>query len=280
MNSIINQDLSFLKNYMPSPDSTGDMTGYQQAQQIKLNAFRQESQNITLLTEEGDRVVISALSQIKADYMSFDYTGQLKGDKISMQMEELNASSKTAFQMVVEGDLNEEELEDIEEVLSKLDGIMIDLVSGDMDAVMNEALSVIDGADTITGLNATLQYEQRVSVEQRYMSQVTGEATGGYAPHLHPQGNDAPNGNMFAKIVAQITDQMSKIIEESSANPENLDKPINSMFKDFIDNLSIERGAQDPMTKLVKQLQENLSTVLDQQKQPVEDVPIDTETVN
>jgi len=218
--------------------------------------------------------------------MSFDYTGQLKGEKISMQMEELNASSKTAFQMVVEGDLNEEELEDIEEVLGKLDGIMKDLVSGDMDAVMSEALGVIDGADTITGLNATLQYEQRVSVEQRFMSRVTGEARGSgnqplHPPHPpHPQGKDVAGGDMFTKIVAQITDQMSKIIEESSAKPENLDEPINKMFKDFIDNLALERGSQDPMTKLVEQLQKNLSTVLGQQDQPVEDAPVETGTDN
>ncbi len=98
-------------------------------------------------------------------------------------------SSKNGFQISVDGDLNEDEKEDIAKVMGQLEKIMEDLVSGDLDEVMKGALGLIDDTDTITGVDAMLRFEQRVSMEQRTVTQFSGNG-----PLRPPHPSHLPRG--------------------------------------------------------------------------------------
>lgn len=265
MDSSISQDLSFLKDHMPSA-SDDEVTRFRAAQQLKFSAFREESQDITLFTEEGDKVTISSLSQFQSDYMAFDYAAKVKDDSVKMHTEEMNTSIKDSFSMAVEGDLNEAELADIQKVLGELDDIMNNLVKGDLDAVMKDALGVIDGADTITGLDATLQFEQRVEMERRVVREMTGPGPAHGRGHMPPPPDAAAlaqNGHdMFQKFVAKITDQITKIFEEASVKPEELKGPVDEMFERMLGKVSSDAPDADMKNKLLDQLQANTQAIL------------------
>jgi hypothetical protein len=240
MNEIHPHLASLQEQGVMNPDR--QMVNYKSMQQFRFNALRKESQDITLYTEEGDKVTISAFSRFQASYMAFDYSGSVKGKTVSLEMEKLMTSSKHAFQMTVAGDLSEEEREDIEKVLGELDTIMKDLVAGDLEGIMKRAPGIIDDAETIAGLEAVLQFEQRVSMEQRMVTQVTGE------------GKTLPGSG----IIAKITDQLMEIIEESKVETAKLKEHMEDYFSQLLDKMALEDVKKGPMSQLVEQLREEL----------------------
>lgn len=253
------QDLPFFMDQWSGDFRGRDITGYESYRQTRFDAFRKETQDITLTTEEGDKVTISALDTFKADYMAFDYSGLLNRQAAAVEAEELNVSSKHAFSMTVEGDLNEEERADIEKVLSRLDGIMTDLVSGDLESVMADTPGIIDDTETISGLNAVLRFHERVSVEQRTVTRMTGEsqpAEGFNGPPLAP-----PVGKGFfdSGLIAVITDKLMDIMESSAVDMDKLQGPVQGYFSNLLDQLRMESGEGNMLTGLVEQLSSSLN---------------------
>lgn len=246
MNVMDQQDLPFFREQMLKDFQGQNINDYQSYQQFRLSAAGKETQDITITTEEGDKVTISALDSFKADYMAFDYSEQLNGQMASLEAEKLNASSKHTFTMSIEGDLNAEEQKDIEKVLSSLDDIMKDLVSGDLENVMNEAVGIIDDTETISGLNAVLQFHQSISMEQRTMTQTTGNSL--------PAGKSLLDSN----LIATITDKLMDIINQSNVGTDQLKEPVEGYFSQLLDKLGMENGETDPLTQMMNQLNTQL----------------------
>lgn len=258
----------------PAQNRPGE-TGVERYDQFRFQANREESQDITLTTQEGDVVTISALTQIQADYMAFDYTGQVKGESRSMNFQGLKAEATDAFKMTVQGDLNAEEQEDIEKVLGKLGGIMDDLVSGDLESVMKEAVGVLDDTDTISQLNATLQFHQQVSMEQKTL--IRGPRLdhpgNGRPPMGPPPGHAGLNGLLESanNIIAKITDQLTEIIESSDVENGKLKEPVDKLFARFMEKLNTGEPVDQLKSGLVEQIQSNLLEKMGETAQPIQD---------
>jgi ribosomal protein S13 len=245
-----------------------DIADYKSYQQLRFNALHKESKNITLLTEEGDKVTISALSQFQVRYMMYDYSELIKEKTASFQTEKLNASSGNAFQMTVEGDLNQEEQADIEKILERMDSLMQDLINGDMEGLMNRAVGIIDGTDTIAGLEAVLQFEQRVEMEQQTITQLSGDGHSlQQIPHLlNPTGNGQSNipNELFSQLAVKISHQLTEIIEESNIEFKDIVEPMNQLFSDILARLSQETTPLELLkSQLVEQIQSNLSNLME-----------------
>lgn len=250
--SIIGQDFSLFseQNDPKHLQTDGEFNRYEFAQQARFNAVRRETQDITLTTEEGDTISINAASLFQAAYMGFDYAEQVKGEQTAFQMEKLSASIENQFDITVQGDLNEEEQADLQEILGKLDDIMDDLVQGDIEGIMAEVPGLLDDADSITGLQAVLRFEQQVSVEQRTMVRMEGN---GQLPEM-PQHEPLFGG----ELVTKIADRVMELFEASSIDPEKLKEPTNDYFKELMNKISFDRGENHPMLDLTDQLNAEL----------------------
>jgi len=262
LNSLMEQMPSFLK----STDRDDDMSRYQSTQRLSFNASRQETQDIKLTTEEGDIVTISSLNQFQASYLSYDYTGSIKDQQaLSLDSENLNTSSENAFNISVQGDLNEEEKADIARVLQEMDGIMKDLVDGDFDQIMKSTMSLMDETDTITGIDAVLKFHQQTTLEQRTVTQYQGS---GSRPGLFDQGQDNVSASAMLKsassYVAKISNQILELIEQSSVDSDKLEQPVNSLFANFMNQMSLDPSDPDSALKsqLVEQIQDNVNNGL------------------
>ncbi|MGE5342805.1 MAG: hypothetical protein ACM3SY_15130 [Candidatus Omnitrophota bacterium] len=259
MNPITNNDLAFLNDQLPSKDG---IMNYQSSRRVQLEAQRKETQDITLTTKEGDVVTISALSQTKSSYMAFDYAAMLKGKASSAHEEKMTSSSQNEFAMTVNGELNDEELADIRKVIGDMDGIMKELIDGDMKAVMDDALKIIDDTDTISGIDAVLEFHQSVSMKQQYNAQVTGSLNG---DGKEWKGNDA-----FSKMVANITKQLKEVIAQSSVDPEKLKQPVDALFKEMMAKLPLETPQDKMKSALLDQVNANLQKMMTpQEKQDI-----------
>jgi len=255
--ALMDQQLGFLKD--SKPDS--QVNQYKSTQQLRFNALRQESKDITLTTEEGDTVTISALDEFKASYMSYDYTGSVKGGTTSVNSQEFTAATNNSLQISVQGDLNEEEKNDVAEILGKLDEIMTSLVKGDIESVLKGTFGLMDEADTINSIDAVLQFHQQISMEQQTMTQMTGQP-----PKPADSGKENGNGNdpilSAANLVAKISNQVMQLIDQSGVQAEDFKDSMNNMFKDFLNQLAADQT--DPNSQLKAGLLEQLQASLNQ----------------
>ena len=115
--------------------------------------------DISIMTAEGDRVTLSAKSEASGDFSTYSSTGFLS----SLENSSLSLSISREISLLVEGDLSAEEMEDIEDLLHKIDSIAKKLFKGDIDKAISKALNIGD-FDTIESLEAHLQFETSSSV--------------------------------------------------------------------------------------------------------------------
>jgi len=264
INSLFDANPSFLQNKQDS----NSIANYKSSEKFKFNAFRQETQDITLTTDEGDVVTISSKEQLQASYLSFDYSGIKKGEAFHEQGENFQTSAKNDFQISVEGDLNAEEQEDIARVLSRLDGLMENLVGGDLDAVMKDALGIIDDTETISSIDAVLQFKQQVAMEYQSITQTSGRQGNHFMPPSEHNAGETEGLNQKildgANLIAKLTGKMMDIIYQSQAETADLKKPLNTMFKEYMDKAL--QNTDDPQNQLkadlLQQLQENTDMLL------------------
>jgi hypothetical protein len=264
INGLFEQSQSFLRD----ANKDEEISKYQSQQQLRFNASRSETKDIKLTTEEGDIVTISSADQFQASYLSFDYSGITKGQAMDFSAEKFQSSSQSSFNISVAGDLNEEEKEDIAHVLDQMDEIMADLIAGDLEEVMIGAISLIDETDTITGMDAVLEFHQEISMEQRVITQMQGEGIGPPPPHRPPHPplpEAAQNGEqrLFSgsRLVAQISNSIMELIEQSSVEQQKMEQPINDLFANFMDKLSLDPKNPESSLKsqLLAQIQDNVN---------------------
>ena len=145
----------------------------QRTSQSRIEAQTKTKAVLSLVTAEGDTVTISAKSYFRAKLTTYDFLGQ-KGDSlVSRHAENFRATAKNSFDIKVKGDLNAEELADIQTLLEKFEDMANEFFSGSIDTGFADVLDtgfadVLDTGfadvlasedlDTITSFNASLKF--------------------------------------------------------------------------------------------------------------------------
>ncbi|MCO7225369.1 DUF5610 domain-containing protein [Pleionea sp. CnH1-48] len=129
-----------------------------------------QSFDLELVTQEGDIVQISfaeafssrsaAFYESSADKTEFGYTEQVRFE--------------STFELSVQGDLNEEELEAINAVLADVESLAQDFYQGNLDEAFNKALELDINRDELKSLDLNLQQTQTYQAIAAYEQQSTG----------------------------------------------------------------------------------------------------------
>ena len=218
---------------------------YNVVQFSQIEATRKESKDITILTDEGDKVTISYNHQIQLTYANLKalaYNGTFSKTEdqaivrealARVQGEAFGFEDKQGLTITVEGDLNEHELEDIRKAMESIDEIMTDLLQGgDITEAMAEAAELKD-LETITGLEADYRYEKAVLVENTTMQESETYSRPGSAQHI-PPGRHGRRLDSFMKFV----DRMEKWIEDSRVKPSKFLRPLQGLFRNIHQGLN------------------------------------------
>ncbi|MBU2431175.1 MAG: hypothetical protein KKH99_10820, partial [Proteobacteria bacterium] len=98
---------------------------------------------LTIKTKEGDLVTLSSSSYARMDSYLYDSKGALKTETgtvaVSQNIREITLASGERFAFSVSGDLNEEELADIENIVKGIDDIISQMAEGDMEGAVADA---------------------------------------------------------------------------------------------------------------------------------------------
>lgn len=221
---------------------------YSAVQLSRISVSSCESKDISIYTDEGDKVTISYDHQTQASYANLKalaYRGDFaagenqvvaKGVLARIQGESFQFEDSRNLIISVDGNLNEQELADIKKAIEGIDKIMTDLLKGgNFSEAMADATELRD-LDSIAGLEADYHYEKAVLVENMALREAGIYSRYGLSENISSAGHRR-NADPFKKIV----DGMTKIVEDSHAKPSNFYKPVKMLFANIIQELKEDK---------------------------------------
>lgn len=178
-----------------------------------------------LTTKEGDKVSIRASSSLGS---SFSTEQSKNGVSISG-----STSSSSAFELSIEGDLNESELNAINELLGRVDKLAGQFYAGNLDKVFDKAVALGYDDQQIASYSLNLSQVQIQQVAESYGAFAPdGEQTPSLANQLAPVGdfikdvlstlNVADNFIDPNQLLLDLTWKMADQAESKSEEPSAL----------------------------------------------------------
>lgn len=287
MNNISNQfPLAGLSNRQ-NPLSDYRSASYVREQSIKS----QESLDTGLViqTKDGDQVTLTSNSFSQMDAYMYDSKGIIQTDSgtaaFSHNVREVTLASGQSFSFTVEGELSEDELEDIDSIIKGLDGVISEMKDGDMSGALDKALNM-GNYDTVSSFAADISYQRSYEMS----SAVTATATQ-FQPAAEKVPKDqeniaataagpAPELNAFQgkkKGIMDFDKFFKKMVKQFEAHEDKqvglAKDPINKLFKHHLDEIgkdddaskAIYSALETAMNEIDSLIQEKVNTIFSNQ---------------
>ena len=143
--------------------------------QYGVNTRTKARAELEITTAEGDRVTLLSQSKLRAAYAGYDSQGKLTGTESSVSTNIYQIVTTNNVAIAVEGNLNEEELADIRNLLQSVEDMFTNFISGD--GTMEESLAAslsLDSMKTLSHFDAELKYSQKI---EGFEAETTPEMT-------------------------------------------------------------------------------------------------------
>jgi hypothetical protein len=135
---------------------------------------RKERGTIDLVTAEGDRVSIRFRTK---EVVAGSVTQSTASDGTTTTAAKSSVFSRGGMKIEVDGDLNEDELKAIGDLLGKVDDIANEFFSGDVQTAFSAAGSLGVDSDQIAAYRLNLTYSRKVSAAYGYAGASSGPAS-------------------------------------------------------------------------------------------------------
>lgn len=223
-------------NNCTTPTNNQSLANYRYANLTRASINVQASAGISLTTEDGDKVTISANSSTQARLQTYNFLGQLQGQTVAAQGEEFQLATSSGFSIAVEGDLDQEELSDIKKLLNSLSAVSKDFFSGNPTGGLRH-LSRLDDLDSIDSFQANFSYSLEataVSASQLSLPEVSR------TQEESEPADDAPTVAIPAPgdFLAQLTNALAAL--NRSEKDAGIPKRFGNLFEKMLNNQPLE----------------------------------------
>ena len=205
---MMNAGNGLLNSFMNRPDSSAYSAG--RFSWANANYAKSENADITIVTDDGDRVTISTDSSMESSYSS--YSGLLRSGSNSIMAEgyEYQGSLKSNFSLSIVGDLDSQEYDDIISALGTIDSIMEKVSSGNLGDLESIAKD-FGGLESISSLNASIEVKESLSYEQARSSVMSGTDSSQNMPQLY-------------KDISSLDNDLLKILDSGKNNGKSVNE--------------------------------------------------------
>ena len=268
----MNTEYGFSNNFLNKYDFGGYTTG--QFNYTSGKYAKTENADITIITDDGDRVTISSGRSMEASYSS--YSGLLRSGSSLVEAEgyEYQSRMHNNFSMSISGDLDSEEYEDIISALETIDSVMKSAASGNM-ADLQSIAEEFGGLESLSGLTASIRMEESMSYEQvrSVVSEANEPDAGGNKGHGKADKLDhalrrilhsgKKHGKARGKVKHLVDDYLSQLLDSFSKKPgaNQQNRKAGELIKDMIMNRLDEKFRKEgniPENAPVEASQENI----------------------
>lgn len=215
-----------LSSYYPNESSL-------KASQTQLAAVTSSrSLDMSLVTEEGDKVTFSMDAQTSAIYAAYGEVG-MDDESLNAQWGAFSAGQfEREMTFTVEGDLNKQERREIRKVMKTINRMMKNFVQGKLNPMMARAQK-LQGLETIDSLEVGMSYERQVIVAQQTQAAVSYSRTGEVTPVM-----TSPAAVVERPIKGDaeaVADDMAKEVVHSQAPTDPLRALADQLLKAYRD---------------------------------------------
>ena len=206
-----------------------------------ISSYESMDAGLTIKTREGDIVTLSTsrFSSLNAhEYTSRGSLATQEGQVAASYSErQIELASGQTFSFSVEGDLNEQELADIESIVSGIDSIVYEMAEGDMDEAVALALSM-GSYDSVS------MYEADITLTRAY-SAYTEAATTESTPSLGAsQGRSGYGTSFLPSMNTAFTEDVSRFLKDQEANAlAHAQRPLSQLFDYYLEQQADQKDA-------------------------------------
>lgn len=212
--------------------------------ELSVNSYSSLDAGLTIQTREGDVVTLSASQYSELDAYEYSSQGVVSNEDgyaaASYNVREITLSTGEAFTFTVEGDLSEEELEDIESIITGVDGIIGEMMAGDLQEAVSQAMR-IGSYDTISSYEADITVQYGYAMYSEEQTATTGalgqDLAAAYLEDSDDTGTDDGGttrtvGNPESSLMDQLAELLEKQQEEALVRAR---EPLSSLFDHYLE---------------------------------------------
>jgi hypothetical protein len=188
------------------------------------------SQNmvLNLTTDEGDKLSISLAASAQSDYLQYRETGQNADGRYARTVQMYSMQAERSYSITVDGNLSDEELSDIGQVLTSIDSMMSDFVQGRLEPILAEA-DKLSGLDTVSDFSIDMTYARNVT--SAHQTQVQTADSLGTIYDSNGQIAESPSATALPQVAQLRNQAASEADDVTSAMAEQLAKVQDSVQK-------------------------------------------------
>jgi hypothetical protein len=206
-------------------------SSYAQAQEFSFD----------LVTADGDKVTIYTSSLMAQQSESGYSSSSQNGNLVEMAYQSYGEMRESEFRMSVDGDLDEDELKAINDLLNNVNDLAKDFYSGDLETAFNKAVKMDYDADEISEFSISLTQIQNFTAYKAYQTDTPISNTNAFN-ELKPLAdftNDLKNTlATLQTLFDHPRDLFSEISKQINELQKPQDYPVNQVdFFDFADSL-------------------------------------------
>ena len=187
----------------------------------------EQSADITIMTEEDDKVTLSSDSQYEASLTTYNSKAITNTTYTESKGRLFSFGASRQLNLAVEGDLNDQEKKEIKKVLKAIFKMMKGLFFGKTDQITDNTRN-ISNLDTISKLEAEFEFKKSVTL----VSQSTAKSETYLPVHKNPNNSEIEltESEDGREPVSRVTDRMVQFVKDSDIKPEKLLKYVDRMF--------------------------------------------------
>ena len=212
--------------------------------ELYVNSYSSLDAGLTIQTREGDMVTLSASQSSELEAHEYSSRGVVSNEDgyaaASYNSREITLSTGETFSFTVEGDLNEKELEDIESIINGVDGIIGEMMEGDLQEALSQAMSM-GHYDSISSYEADITVKQGYAMYSEERTSTTGALGQDLAAaYLKDAGNTDIDdsgttrtlGSLETSVMEQLAELLEKQQEEALARARG---PLSDLFDHYLE---------------------------------------------
>ena len=220
----------------------------------RIQTQTQTNTNFSVVTAEGDRVSLSTNSATQTNVGTYTFQGVIAGQSVNVNRQQFSASASSEFNLLIEGDLNEQEEQDIQRFLQSSKHLLQEFLNGDLKTI-SESASPFEELSTLARAEVSLRHSVSVSSIQRFTSLTPLTS----APVQENDSRGTGPGRKPHNLIQTVLDRIQKVQEQLQSDSAQLVPRIPRLLANLIDSLKQDQNLSDVQKHSLQSLQKELS---------------------
>lgn len=213
--------------------------------ELYVKSYSSLDAGLTIQTREGDVVTLSTSQSSELEAYEYSSQGLVSNEDgyaaASYNVREITLSTGETFAFTVEGDLSEEELKDIESIITGVDGIIGEMMEGDMQEAVSQAMRM-GYYDSISSYEADITVKSGYAMYSEEQTATTGALGQGLAAAYLKDADDTGTDDRgttrstAGNLETSLMDQLAELLEEQQEKAlARAREPLGSLFDYYLE---------------------------------------------